>query len=91
VSEYGEAWARHRPIVRRTEWTGGEIVTAAPRGLFPLPASRHHHVLPGVWDPDNGPIAGRVCDTCWKANRPIQLDALLAARWAYEHPAEVSA
>lgn len=70
--------------VRRTEWTGGDIQTARPAGLFPLPASRHRHAVPGVWDEDNGPIAGKVCHTCWEANRPIDLEALLAARWIRE-------
>jgi hypothetical protein len=70
--------------VRRTAWTGGDIETATAPGMFALPASRHHHAVPGVWDPDNGPIAGKVCRACWKADRPIDLDALLAARWTTE-------
>jgi hypothetical protein len=65
---------------RRSEWTGGEISTAHSGDMWPLPASRHHHLVPGVWDSDNGPIAGKVCATCWKANRPVSLDALLRAR-----------
>lgn len=69
--------------VRRSEWTGGDF-DLTPAGMLDLPASRHAHRLPGVWDEDNGPRAGQVCATCWEADRPVALSALLAARWAYE-------
>jgi len=63
--------------VQRSEWTGGSVVGRMAAGDW-LPASRHHHAVPGVWDSDNGDAAGKLCTTCWVANRPCALTAVEA-------------
>jgi len=80
--------------VRRTEWTGGEIEivsieAAGTDDADALPSTLHLHDVPGIWDATYGSNAGKVCGTCWKANRPVALDALLAARWARERREDV--
>lgn len=38
-----------------------------------LQAPGHHHQVPGIWDSDNGPIAGKPCAKCalWQQIRSI--------------------
>lgn len=38
-------------------------------------APGHAHAVPGIWDPDNGPLAGRECAWCkaWNTAKAVTL------------------
>lgn len=64
--------------VTRNTWAGGPVRGVDAPGSF-LPAHRHWHLVPGVWDDDNGSAAGRLCRACWEAGRACSAAAVTAA------------
>ncbi len=68
----GEVAAAERRVAELENLLGAWYAEESRYGAR-LQAPDHHHQVPGIWDSDNGPIAGKPCAKCalWQQIRSI--------------------